>query len=455
MNFQLASALLRGKWAIDPKTALDNYGFVLNVIQGKIDIEPSSSQQIADKTIKVDAKTKALTYYSWNEAPEGSIALVHLKGTLMKDDQFCGPMGMERIGRLIQEADKNENISSIVLKIDSPGGTVDGTEALGDIIKSTEKPMVAFVDGLMASAAVWVGSGADKIIASTDTDEIGSVGVLLSFADLQPMWEEMGVKFHTIVSDLSPDKIKMWEDLRAGKYEQYKKEFLNPIAKKFQEVIKGNLPGVKEEHLTGKVYLAKDVLGVFVNEIGSFEYAVQQAAEMAKVKKENNQVSNGEEQDDEEDGTGIFGKQEQTNKQTSNTQTMKNYEHVNKALGVEGLESQDGYVSLTEEQLEAINTAMGNLTTERDEARNERENVLSSINSIDESVESAESIEDKTTAITELVDELREKPQEGADLKPKGEIPNSEEEAPTVKADDDMATRIQKVGKEYGYYKDE
>src|SRR6056297_907685 len=368
MNFQLASALLRGKWAIDPKTALDNYGFVLNVIQGKIDIEPSSSQQIADKTIKVDAKTKALTYYSWNEAPEGSIALVHLKGTLMKDDQFCGPMGMERIGRLIQEADKNENISSIVLKIDSPGGTVDGTEALGDIIKSTEKPMVAFVDGLMASAAVWVGSGADKIIASTDTDEIGSVGVLLSFADLQPMWEEMGVKFHTIVSDLSPDKIKMWEDLRAGKYEQYKKEFLNPIAKKFQEVIKGNLPGVKEEHLTGKVYLAKDVLGVFVNEIGSFEYAVQQAAEMAKVKKENNQVSNGEEQDDEEDGTGIFGKQEQTNKQTSNTQTMKNYEHVNKALGVEGLESQDGYVSLTEEQLEAINTAMGNLTTERDEA---------------------------------------------------------------------------------------
>jgi ClpP class serine protease len=97
-----------------------------------------------------------------------------------------------------------------------PGGTVDGTEALANSVKSVEKPVVTFVDGLMASAAFWVGSQADEIIASTDTDEIGSVGVLLSFADLQPYWESLGIKFHKLVASTSPDKTKIWEDLRTG-----------------------------------------------------------------------------------------------------------------------------------------------------------------------------------------------------------------------------------------------
>ncbi|MGM0530937.1 MAG: S49 family peptidase [Bacteroidota bacterium] len=451
MNIQLASALLRGKWAIDPKFALDNIGFVSDILSGKVEVETPQANQPLDKMISIDAKTKALKYYSWGDAPEGSIALVNLKGTLMKDDQLCGPMGMERIGRMIQEADQNENISSIVLKIDSPGGTVDGTEVLGNIVKQTEKPVVVYVDGLMASAALWIGSAADKRIASTDTDEIGSVGVLLSFADLQPAYEQMGVKFHTIVSDLSPDKVKMWEELRAGKYENYKKEFLNPMAEKFQSVIKENLSGVKEEHLTGKVYLAKNIMGVFVDEIGSFEYAVQQAAEMAKVKKENNQVS---EEDDDEGDDMPFGKTDdnkETSNKPSNTQTMKNHKNVNQVLGVEGLESQDGHVSMTEEMVEALDTALANLTTERDEARSERDNVISSVNAIDESVEKAETIEDKTAAITELVDELREKPPKGEELSPKGEIPNADDEGPTVKDGDDEATAMQKIGEEFGF----
>jgi len=108
----------------------------------------------------------------------------------MKEDMVCGPAGTATLGRIIQQADNNPNISAIVLHIDSPGGTVDGTEALANIIRNTNKPVVAFADGLMASAALWIGSAANEIIASTDTDEIGSVGVIMRFADWQPHWEK-------------------------------------------------------------------------------------------------------------------------------------------------------------------------------------------------------------------------------------------------------------------------
>ncbi len=81
-------------------------------------------------------------------------------------------------------AASNPNIAAIVLQIDSPGGEVSGTQQLADVIKSVQKPVVAFVDGMMASAALWIGSAADEIIASTPQDIIGSIGTMMSFGDM-------------------------------------------------------------------------------------------------------------------------------------------------------------------------------------------------------------------------------------------------------------------------------
>src|SRR5665811_396008 len=119
-----------------------------------------------------------------------SVAVISLDGALMKADQYCGASGMASIGETIKQADNHHNIKGIVLHVDSPGGTVDGTEALSSIIKNTSKPILTFVDGLMASAALWIGSSSDETMASTDTDEIGSVGVLMSFMDIQGYYEK-------------------------------------------------------------------------------------------------------------------------------------------------------------------------------------------------------------------------------------------------------------------------
>jgi len=331
MNYQLVSAIRKGTWAIDPKHAMDNLGLVASILQGNVEVEKKDETQ--ESAISA-LSNRAYSYYGWDDAPEGSVAVVNISGELFKKSQSCGPVGMAEIGARIKKADAMNNISAILLLIDSPGGTVDGTETLANIVKNTEKPIIALVDGLMASAALWVGTSADEVYASTEMDEVGSVGVLLSFADMIPAYEKMGVKFHTITADQSTDKTKMFEDLRAGKYEDYKKEFLNPLAERFISVVKENRPAVREDQLTGKVFFAKDSIGTFIDGIKSIDEAIERAAELGK-------------------STNTVESQNQ-----NPDKTMKNFANVNKALGVDALESVDETASLNEDQLQAIDTKL-------------------------------------------------------------------------------------------------
>lgn len=345
MNFQLISAILKGAWAIDQEAAL-GYAPIINNL-------------ISQTGIKMEFDFDGLEYkplfigkeglWSINEndedivkmdsAPEGSIAVIPISGPLMKNDQFCGPVGMESIGRMIQDAAASKNIDGIILKIDSPGGTVDGTIALAEIIKSVKKPIIAFADGLMASAALWLGSSANEIIAADGKTRVGSVGVLLSFADLQPAYELMGIKFHEVVADQSKDKTKMFNELRAGQYENYKKEFLNPLADEFIKAMKENLPNVKDDQLTGKVYFAENVVGSMVNSVGNFEFAVNRMKEMIDKNK-----------------TKI-------NEKSPNKINMtKEFKSIEKVIGSE-LESTDEGVFLNEEQLEKVDAVLAKVET--------------------------------------------------------------------------------------------
>ncbi len=276
------------------------------------------------------------TYSKWNggfrDAPKGSIAVIPLSGPLMKNDQFCGPRGMATIGSIIKEADNSDNIDGIILKIDSPGGTADGTSDLAEIVKGTSKPIIAFADGLIASAALWIGASADEIIAANNKTQIGSIGVILSFADLQPAYEKLGVKFHNVVADQSKDKNKMWQEIQQGKYDNYKKEVLNPLAEDFINHIKENLPNVKNDQLTGSVFFAENVIGSLVNSVGNFDYAIERLTELIDENKSNTNSKN-------------------------NTATMKKFKAIDKVVGAD-LQTTDEGAHLNNDQLESINSSI-------------------------------------------------------------------------------------------------
>jgi len=131
------------------------------------------------------------------------IGVAHLFGPvgsgLSKMEQTCG---MTDLGVLQSEISSlvSGGAKGILLDIDSPGGTVYGTSEAATAIAEAGVPVVAHVDsGLMASAAYWVGSGADRIYA-TESSEIGSIGVYIPWADQSARYKAAGIEMDLITN---------------------------------------------------------------------------------------------------------------------------------------------------------------------------------------------------------------------------------------------------------------
>lgn len=295
-------AITNGMWLIHPEFAHASASLVQRVLSGeKIHSfdEDGNADEVAFKGCFMIAADGAVTYPNaavsygsrynpFQDAQPGSTAVIGMSGPIMKYDN-CGDPGTKTYSSLLEKAGRHPNIGSVIIVADSPGGTVDGTQDLANQVKNFKqtynKPILTFVDGLMASAMYWVGSGSDEIIANNETATIGSIGTMLSFADVQPMWEKEGVKFHYITADASSDKNKDYMEARKGNYGLVK-EKLNAINEIFLNSVKENRAGKldlkKENVLTGKTYLAEDALSAgLIDCINTFEYAVSRVQALA------------------------------------------------------------------------------------------------------------------------------------------------------------------------------
>jgi signal peptide peptidase SppA len=91
----------------------------------------------------------------------------------------------------------DSRVDRIVLRIDSPGGTVAGTSEMAETIRQVSaggKPVIAYVDGMAASAAYWLASQADEIVMAGPTSEVGSIGVITAHVDATRAQESRGFK---------------------------------------------------------------------------------------------------------------------------------------------------------------------------------------------------------------------------------------------------------------------
>lgn len=111
----------------------------------------------------------------------------------------------------LAEADADERVSKIRIIMDSPGGMVDGVRGAMAALRATAKPTTVSVDGMMCSAAYWLGSAADRIEA-TSTSTIGCLGAMLTRAD-EPTGERR------FISAVSPDKVSANDHEGADQYQ--------------------------------------------------------------------------------------------------------------------------------------------------------------------------------------------------------------------------------------------
>jgi protease-4 len=261
--------LTKGLWLIHKQSSYGQLSTVFDFLDNKliIDDDLKEPEMTIPYTVKI---TNSTTNKSRN------IAVIPINGSLMKYD-YCGAPGMQTIISRIKRVEEDDSISGILFHVDSPGGTVDGTQELGDVIKNCSKPTIGFADGLAASAAYWAISSTDMVIAKDTTTEVGSIGVVLSFIDNRKALEKEGYVIHEIFADGSPEKWKEMLDVIKGDDSTLKEWTLNPILDEFQESVRNNMPGVNEKALKGRVYLAKHAKKMkLINKIGNFDFAVKE-----------------------------------------------------------------------------------------------------------------------------------------------------------------------------------
>lgn len=135
---------------------------------------------------------------------KGSVGTLLLDGPIIpRGDSFSRMSGLVSIDTLTDDFkafEKDDEINTIILYIDSPGGAVTGVSDLAQLIAKCPKTTMAFVYGRAASAAYWIASSTDKIISS-NTGLVGSVGTVIS---VQKNNEE---NMEVIVSKQSPKKV--------------------------------------------------------------------------------------------------------------------------------------------------------------------------------------------------------------------------------------------------------
>ncbi len=122
----------------------------------------------------------------------GSTAIIPVVGVIARyASQINGPcQDQGRSADALQEdlaaAIADPAVKQVVLRIDSPGGTVAGTAEIADAIRRVSaagKPVIAFIDGWAASAAYWLASQCDEIVAGATTAGAGSIGVICAYVD--------------------------------------------------------------------------------------------------------------------------------------------------------------------------------------------------------------------------------------------------------------------------------
>lgn len=125
---------------------------------------------------------------------KGSIAVIPIVGSIMQraDAWQCGGATTQQISQQLREANADDTISSILLDIDSPGGSVYGVAELAAEIRASAKPVTAVANSLAASAAYWLGTAAKEFYV-TPGGEVGSIGVWMAHEDWSKALEAEGV----------------------------------------------------------------------------------------------------------------------------------------------------------------------------------------------------------------------------------------------------------------------
>lgn len=277
----------KGEWAFHIPSLSTWLPTVVSLLEGKSINLPEVEQKAVVNFITPNGQVLDSERVLTGEYRGDVVGFVNCIGPMFKYSDLC-TKGADRVVLALQMLNGIDQVRSIILNIDGPGGSVSAVSLFQEFASQKQKPIVALVD-LCASAHYYAAClVSDHIMASNSISaQIGSIGVMISFADNRKYLEEKGYVFHEIYAPESQHKNEAFKLAREGNYDLIQEEMLSPTAQKFQNAVRQARPNLVEATgvLTGKTFEAEKALEYgMIDSIGNLQKAVQVAMMLAETK---------------------------------------------------------------------------------------------------------------------------------------------------------------------------
>lgn len=277
------------------------------------------------------------------------VSVLSVDGPITRNGGYCSYGSIDHRDMMMRAAD-HPLCRGHVFIINTPGGSAwaknDYALAI-DYAHSKGQKVIALVDGLCASAGMYLASLCDERYYMNPKDQIGCIGVMAAFYTLPDgaKDEYTDETYHELYDPESFDKNKAYRDI-ANKDDD--KELIKELADlgvEFRADVKKSCPNAKDEHLKGKVFNAEDVKGILMDDQSSFMGVVQHTFELYDGRAElisREQTVEPEPEPEVEPTNEPEQKPEATN--TNTNINMENYPLICSACGL-----QAGEIAVTEE----------------------------------------------------------------------------------------------------------
>ncbi|RZN54814.1 signal peptide peptidase SppA [Escherichia sp. E10V10] len=270
------------------KYALDNK--LVDALATNAEIEKALTKEFGWS--KADKNYRAISYYDYalkTPADTGdSIGVVFANGAIMDGEETQGNVGGDTTAAQIRDARLDPKVKAIVLRVNSPGGSVTASEVIRSELaaaRAAGKPVVVSMGGMAASGGYWISTPANYIVANPST-LTGSIGIFGVITTVENSLDSIGV--HTdgvstspladvsITKSLPPEVQQMMQLSIENGY----KRFITLVADS-----RNSTPEQIDKIAQGHVWTGQDAkANGLVDSLGDFDDAVAKAAELAKLK---------------------------------------------------------------------------------------------------------------------------------------------------------------------------
>lgn len=222
-----------------------------------------------------------------NYDAKDKIAVIYAQGTITSGEGDVSYIGEGSIRRALFEAKNDKNVKSIVLRVDSPGGSALTSDLIWREVELTKKvkPVVVSMGNLAASGGYYISCNANRIFADPNTIT-GSIGVFGTLPNITTLSQNMGINAEQVVTHKNALGYSIFEPLD----ENYKKIVQEGVENIYDTFVKRVAAGRKmsyeavNEIAQGRVWTGSDALkNGLIDEIGNLDAAIAEAAKLGKT----------------------------------------------------------------------------------------------------------------------------------------------------------------------------